>query len=338
MKNSLFFLVCLSCPSSIFAHELTQRIGGSSMASGESRVMGQLFGRAEAPKLLEGELQASLKMNASVEKFRYRNDTASDYVKENFDGEQKVDRSFGIDGEAVLSKRSEISVGGGLAGDGVTKVQSLRASIGRWLLGDQLRVGANGTVIETRRPPSHFLDFDARTVELKPLVVTRAAGVSLKAIVNPTTILSGDYTQVQSTERPRLYAWSGGVKQFIPQVEGAIHGEVARVINVGDLDTNMSSGELTGLQGTISYLQTLTSRTHGRISYRYAREDEFTRAYEDHLLFGSDSYTAALSHEVTGTAIFGRERPVLYDVAVTRYIDNQGGSATTFETAAGVKF
>jgi hypothetical protein len=110
------------------------------------------------------------------------------------------------------------------------------------------------------------------------------------------------------------------------------------VINLGKLNTNMSAGELTGSQFTVSYLQSLWPKAHGRVAYRYAREDEFTRAYEDHLVFGADSYVAALSHELDGVVIGDSERTVLLDVAATRYLHNKEGSATTLELGGSVKF
>ena len=340
MSSNVYFLpfvfLIVSAPS--VAHEVTQRVGGFLSSSGESRSMARVLGRVEAPKILSGELQAGLSINASVERLRYEDDAKPDYMKKNFDSNQRIDQSFSFDNDWTLAKRTEVTVGASFSGDGVTSSQSRRSSLGQWMLNDQLRLGLAVSSSETRRPRNEIVDYDSSTIALKPRVISNSAGVLFKAILNPTTMVNGDYNQVLSTDRPRLHSWSAGVKQYIPPCDCAVHADVGRVINLGDLNTNMSSGELTGSQWSLSYLQTLAPQTHSRISYRFAREDEFTRAYQEHLVFGSDSYTAAVSHEFQKTRIAGAERPLLMDLAATRYIDNRGSAATTMEMGAGVKF
>jgi len=332
-------LCFLHCPSAN-AHEVDQRLGGFSSADGETRSMARFGGKADAPAFGDGEFIPSLSISAQVERVSIDESALPDnkYMKEYFPEGERLDRNFGADGSLVVSKRTELTMGGSVAGDGVTKTTMKRLSAGQWLFGDQLRVGFSASTSETKRPQDSFLDYDSATIILRPQVVTNVGSLSLKAILNPTTTLSSDYTVAQSTERPLLRAWSVGIKQFISRWDGAVHLDAARVINLGDLDTTMSTGELTGSQFGFSYLQSLWRDAHGKLSYRYAREDEFTRAYGDHLVFGSDSYVAALSQEFQKVRIAGEERPLLVDLAATRYLHNKGGSATTIEMGASTKF
>jgi hypothetical protein len=316
------------------AHEIDQRLGRYSSSDGESRVMAKFSGRAEAPAFAGGDGQASLSLSAQSETIK-----ADDkYMQTHFEQGIRRETSFGVDLLTTLAKRSEVSLGASVAGDTVTRSKSARASFGQWFLGDQLRVGIAGSNSVTERPIDSFLDYDSVTVNLPPRVVASSGSINLKAILNPRTIASGDYTLVSSSERPLLRSWSVGLKQFIDSCECALHGEAGRVINLGKLDTRMSVGELTGTQFTVAYLQSLWKNAHSRLSYRYAREDEFTRAYGDHLIFGADSYVAGLSQELDNVMVAGDARPVLLDVAATRYIHNQAGAATTVEIGGSVKF
>ena len=238
----------------------------------------------------------------------------------------------------TISKTSNFSFGGSVSGDGVVKTTSKRVSAGQWLLGDQLRVGVYGSSSETKRPETGFLDYDSVTLVFKARTVSNTVGLSLKGILNPTTTVTADYSSVKSTDRPPLQSWAVGAREFIPACDCSFHGDIARVINLGALNTNMSAGQLVGTQATASYLQSLWKDGHGRVAYRYAREDEYTRAYNDHLAFGSDSFTAAVSHEFQNARIWERDRPLLMDLAATRYLDNSKFSGTTVEMGAAVKF
>lgn len=320
--------------STSMAHEIDQRLGRYSSSDGESRVMAKFTGRADAPAFAGGDGQVSLSLSAQSETIK----NSDKYMQTHFEEGIRRETSFGVDLLTTVAKRSEVSFGGSVAGDTVTKSKSMRASLGQWFIGDQLRVGVSGSRSVTERPVDSFLDYDSATVALAPRVVSSSGSLNLKAILNPRTIASGDYTVVSSSERPLLRSWSVGLKQFIDPCDCAVHGEAARVINLGKLDTTMSVGELTGTQFTVAYLQSLWKNAHGRLSYRYAREDEFTRAYGDHLVFGADSYVAGLSQEIDDVTVAGAARPILLDVAATRYIHNQAGAATTVELGGSVKF
>ncbi len=331
----VMLLTCIAIFSSrSMAHEIDQRLGRYSSSDGESRVMAKFTGRADAPAFSGGDGQMSLSLSAQSESV----ENSDKYMQTHFEEGIRRETSFGVDLLTTVAKRSEVSLGGSVAGDTVTKSKSVRASVGQWFIGDQLRVGAAGSKSVTERPVDSFLDYDSATVALAPRVESSSGSLNIKAILNPRTIASGDYTVVSSSERPLLRSWSVGLKQFIDPCDCAVHGEAARVINLGKLDTTMSVGELTGTQFTVAYLQSLWKNAHSRLSYRYAREDEFTRAYGDHLVFGADSYVAGLSQELDNVTVAGAERPVLLDVAATRYIHNRAGAATTVEFGGSVKF
>ncbi len=322
------------------ASEVSERLGGYSSSDGETRTLFKMSGRADAAATLSGNLQTTLNLSAMTERARYEGKSFSDddYIKKNFTSGRKADNSIDGSIDWTFSKRTEISIGASRSSDSIIQSNSARINVGQWLLGDQLRLGVAAQRVFTDRPKTNPLDKDAVTLTPSPKVLTESLSPSLKAILNPTTIISADYSYVKSTDRPLLHAYNVGLKQFFPGCECAVHGEAGRTINLGELNTQMTSGELTGMQWSIAYLQTLPGNTHGRLAYRYAREDEFTRAYSDHLVFGADSYTAALAKEFQSGSKDGAQRPILVDLALTRYLHNEAGSATTVEMGAGMKF
>jgi hypothetical protein len=329
------FIVASSMASAaVLAHQVDQRFGGYNSSDGESRFMTRFSGRADAPPFAGGDAAFSLSVTAQSETIK-SNDS---YTQKNFEDSRRVDRSVGVDGSFTWAKRLEVVLGAASAGDSVSKTTSASIGFGQWFLGDQLRVGVKASASKTNRPADSFLDYDSSTVTILPDVQSSVGSVSFKAILNPRSTLSADYSVATSSDRPLLRAWTLSAKQYFDTCDCALHGDFGRVINLGKLNTNMSAGELTGSQFTVSYLQSLWPKAHGRVAYRYAREDEFTRAYEDHLVFGADSYVAALSHELDGVVIGDSERTVLLDVAATRYLHNKEGSATTLELGGSVKF
>ncbi len=334
MKKIILSAIVISA-CQVSAHELDQRIGGYQSEEGESRSMARLTGRGNLPAMLSGDVTSDLVLSGSIETLRSDAAAFDDnaYMKENFPGHVRYERNVGVDSEWTFAKRTDFAVGGGMSGDGVTKSKTKRGSVGQWFLGDQLRLGFAGSATETTRPAAQILDTDYTRLDIRPDVRSTSTGVSAKAILNPTTIVNADYTQVRSTDRPALHAWNAGVREHIVSCDCAVHGDVGRVINIGAINTNMTDGELTGTQWGLAYLQTLWAEGHFRLGYRFAREDEYTRAYGDHLVFGSDSYTAAISHEISGETT-----KTLIDVAATRYIRNKNGTGTALEMGAAVKF
>lgn len=332
MQHVIFATCAVAAP--LHGHEVSQHLAGYSSTDGEERTMAKMVGKVDAPVLAGGDLAMSFAVAAQSEDIR-SNDK---YTDANFQGSRRRNHSLGLDQSLTLMKRAEFSFGGTRSWDSITSVTSLRFSVGHWFLGDQLRVGVFGTNSRTIRPIESFLDYDSVTINLRPEVITASAGINLKAVLNPKTILTGDYSVARSSERPILRAWAIGMKQYFDGCDCAVHGDAARIINLGKLDTTMANGELTGSQWTLAYLQSVWNKAHTRIAYRYAREDEFTRAYGDHLVFGADSYVASFSQELEGINIGGLERTMLVDVAATRYIHNKSGSATTVEFGGSVKF
>lgn len=329
-------LICMTyvLGTPLHGHEVSQHLAGYSSTDGEERTMAKVVGKVDAPIMADGDLAMSFVLVAQSEDIR-SNDK---YTNANFQGSRRRNNSLGLDNSLTLMKRTELSIGGTRSWDSITSMTSMRFGVGHWFLGDQLRIGVFGADFKTIRPIDSFLDYDSVTINLRPEVTSASAGFNLKAILNPKTILTGDYSVTRSSERPILRAWAIGIKQYFDNCDCAVHGDAARIINLGKLDTNMANGELTGSQWTLAYLQSLYSKAHARIAYRYAREDEFTRAYGDHLVFGADSYVAAFSQELEGINIGGLERTMLVDVAATRYIHNKSGSATTLEFGGSVKF
>ncbi len=331
----LFLLCGLTLPDLSRAHELGARLGAYQAQEGESRRMLRATGRADFPAFVAGDVTAYLSLNAAGERVHVDGEAfeENEYMRSNFSGRERIDRSVGVDHGWVMSKRTDVTIGYSVATDTVTTSKTMRAAAGQWFMGDQLRLGLSYAATGTRRPQARILDTDYTGINIRPQVTSRASGLNVKGILNPTTIVTGDYTHVQSSDRPVLHAWNLSVRKYEPVCDCAVHLEGGRVINIGALNTNMSDGELTGSQWGAAFLPTLWRGGHARLAYRYAREDEFTRAYGDHLVFGSDQYALGISQEFQGDG-----RTTLIDFGATRYIRNRYGTASALEAGASIKF
>jgi hypothetical protein len=158
----------------------------------------------------------------------------------------------------------------------------------------------------------------------------------LKHLATPTLVWGASYTRVESEDRPRLDAYAANIRKYLPEVSSAIHGSAARLINTGEVSTNTSIGSLAGVQAELAFLKELWKGAASRISYRYVREDEETRAFGDHIIYGSDNYSAGFTQDLKRGTI--SQYPTTVNVAVTRSISNSETHATSGEAGLGMKF
>jgi len=336
----LFYWVSLAgllMPLMAPAAEVTQRVGGYRSTNGETRAEGALGGSIErGPYNATGISSASYTLDASVEKIRTEFQTSDKYMAEHFPLGSRLQRSASIGATHTVRKLTDIRVGGGLTSDLVTNSRSVSGGVGHWWFQESIQTNIDFSRTITDRPPAYILDYDAETILLAPNVASGGVTASFKHLATPTTVWGGSYTRVEATARPRLDAYGTLIKQYIPVLAAAVHGSMTRIINTGPVTTETTSGSLAGIQAEVAFLKTLWRGASGRASYRYAREDEHTRAFGDHLLFGADSYTIGLSQDLDKGVVI--DRPVTANLVGTRYITNRGVSATMGEAGLSIKF
>lgn len=330
-------VVLWGCASSVMAHEVGQRLGGYKASDGESRSAGGMSGTIDHGAFGSSPLtSASYNVDAGVERIRYDSIVGNKYMEENFPTGSKIQKNASLNTSHTVQKLTDVRVGGTWSSDNVTSSKSASAGMGHWWFSDTIQTNLDVSRTVTDRPYDFILDYDAERIDLSPQVNSGGATVAIKHLATPTTIWGTSYTRVESSDRPRLDAYSAQIKQFIPAWAASVHGTVTRIINTGTVSTNTTSGSLAGSQAELAFLKSLWQGASSRIAYRFVREDEHTRAYGDHLVYGADSYTAGISQDIRKGVI--TDRAMTASAVATRYMSNGGLGATAGEAGLAVKF
>lgn len=333
----IFGLIAVAISQSSLAHEVAQTFGGYSSSDGEQRNLGEVAGTFDVASFGTSPVtSASYGLTGSIEHISYRDIAKNDYMLEHFPTARREQQTIGLSTSHTIKKINDVRLGSSWSTDQVTFTRSVNGGVGRWWFEDTIQTNVDLSQTITNKPSQSILDNDFQTVTTGSKVNSRGATFSLKHLATPTTVWSAGYTRIISTERPRLDAYSGQIKQFIPQVTGAIHLSGTRLINTGDIGTDTTVGSLAGVQAELALLKEIISGTQARMSYRYCREDEETRAFGDHLVYGADSYSLGVSQDIKKGTL--SSYPMTVHVVGTRYLSNADFGAVSAEAGLATKF
>lgn len=312
--------------AAVLADEVMQRLGGySSDASAETHSAATIGGEITQRPLLNGNISSgAYDLEAGIEQVTFKDISHDNYMKENFPSGTRENRSVSLNTTQTIRKLTDLRLGANWLSDSVTTTKTFSGGIGHWWFHDTIQTNVDISKTQTDGTAVSILDYDQREVILPPQVNSGGGTLSVKHLATPTTVWGASWTRIDATNRPPLNAYALNGKQFIPAWDAAIHGSVARVINTGDVGLDTSSGSLTGTQSEIAFLKNLWQGAASRVAYRFVREDEQTRAYGDHLLYGADSYSLGMSQEVKKGVV--TDRPLKVHAVATRYLSNSGGA------------
>jgi hypothetical protein len=330
-------LVTLPLAQSSLAHEIAQKVGGYQSSDGEHRSLGEVNGSLDLNAMGESPVTAaSYVLNGSVEQISYRDISKNNYMLENFPLARREQQTIGLTTSHTIKKLTDVRAGASWSTDQVTFTRSVSGGMGHWWHDDTVQTNVDFSQTSTNRPSDSILDNDFQTVTVASKMASRGATFSVKHLATPTTVWNAGFTRILSSERPRLDAYSVQVKQFIPSITGAVHVSGARLINTGEIGTDTTLGSMTGTQAEVAILKEIVTGTNARASYRYCREDEETRAFGDHLVFGSDSYSLGLTQDIKKGEL--TSRPMTLSVVGTRYLSNADFGAFSAEAGLATKF
>lgn len=308
------------------ANEVMQRLGGySTDASTETRSSAALGGSITQRPLFDGTVSSgSYDVEAGVEQVTIKDIAHDKYMTENFPNGYRENRSVSLNTTQTIRKLTDLRLGGNWLSDTVTTTRTASGGVGHWWFHDTIQTNIDVSKTQTNGPIVTILDYDHQAINLGPQVASGGGTVSVKHLATPTTVWGAGWTRVESTNRPKLDAYSINGKQYIPAWTAAVHGTAARIINTGETGLDSTSGSMTGVQAELAFLKTLWEGGASRVAYRYAREDEQTRAYGDHLLYGADSYSVGMTQSIKKGVV--TDRPLMVHAVATRYISNAGGA------------
>jgi hypothetical protein len=224
------------------------------------------------------------------------------------------------------------------ASDGVVTFRNGGIGASHWLFHETVRIGVDLLRMTVEQPEYRILDFDSQEIGIPPLVTSSGTTVTVRHLATPTMIM--DYTAqwILADNRPPMTSWGVAARQFIPLVQGALHGGATRAMNRGTLTLDTTYGQVDAWILDGAYLQTLGRRTHAKLGYRFYREDETTRVYADELTIGTDRLVLALSHDIPKGTMENVAVPLTIEGAVSRYLTNTQLVARSFEVGVTGRF
>ena len=144
------------------------------------------------------------------------------------------------------------------------------------------------------------------------------------------------FSRIVSEERPFLDIYTFEFRQYLTQLNAAIHGAYSRMINTGDIDPVTDYGSMTGHQFEVSFLKKVFESGQWKASYRFVREDEHKRATGDHLVYGADQYSSSYVHNLKAGVLTAY--PTSLQLGASRYLSNAGFSSVGGEAGMKVRF
>jgi hypothetical protein len=243
-----------------------------------------------------------------------------------------------INGVQTWNKLTETRQSFSLTEEGDDRSRSAGIGVSQWFHHETLQVSLDLGRQILKKPPFEMVDTDAETVRVPGTLDSTSARLGLRHLATKSTIMDYGVGATQTVNRPLARTYSVGIKQFVPPLNAAIHGEGIRYINKGKLDLDTTYGELEGGEATVAWLQKMWSKAKGRLAYRYYREDEKTRAFGDELTMGSDTVSLGLSQGITLDEKRSQARNFEVNAKASRYKTNSDIDAEIYEVGIGADF
>lgn len=260
------------------------------------------------------------------------------YAKDIYGGGKKTQTNATLSATQTWRKLTETRVLASFSDDEAVHSRTAGVGASQWLWHETIQLGIDISRTLTDRPEFAVLDSDFEIIN--PPTKYTATGTTLtgKHLTTPTTLTGMTYTHIVSNDRPIAKTLAAEARQFIPLVNGAVHGQLARAYNRGQVTTASGYGEVDAWITELAYLQTITRTTRARVSYRYYKEDELTRAFGDELTFGSDTATIGIVQDLPTGSVAAITVPISLEARAARYLTNTSVAASMVEVGVNAKF
>ncbi len=343
MRNSKFCLsVCLGFtvggPS--FAHSIKQKAAGYEDTDGHTRQ------RVAYDMTIDGGAAKSVPLTDSTYSLQIQSDQFqnSEVTNDNYDREVYDGSDFRQTQRATLAtthtwdRLTETRLLAAYATDQKVKSKTWAVGMSQWIWSETIRLAVDLSRTILEQPLYQVLDFDSQEIGNPTIASSTGSTVGVRHLAGPTTILDYTVGYTMTENRPDTKTGTVAIRQFLPPLDGAIHASATRADNRGYVTTESNYGQVDAWFGELAYLQNLWKGGHLRSGFRYYKEDEITRAYEDEKVFGSDTGSLGLSQDLPKGAIDNVAVPLTLEASAARYLTNVGIAATSFEAGVTAKF
>lgn len=328
--------LCSAAAGQASAHTLKERVGGYASNDGRTR---QRVGIDATVDGGTGQVLTGSNFTLSGTRDAYQNDRGSEdaYSKEVYGSSFRLNRQITAGANQVWDRITETRALVAYGTDEKVKTRTWSAGLSHWLRHETIRfaVDLSRTVVD--QPLYEILDFDSREIGNPTVVSSTGATLSLRHLATSRTVVDYTIGTLLADNRPSQRTGTLAVRQYFPALDGALHATAARSVNRGYVTTASTYGQVDAIQGELGWAQNLWQGALTKVGYRYYKEDETTRAYEDEKVFGSDTITVGLSQEIRPAKGFNKV-PLTIECAAARYLTNVGTAARTVEAGLTAHF
>jgi hypothetical protein len=330
-------LVTLSLANTAFAHSVKQKAGTYADNQGRERQRMQMDLGFETPS--SGRMSASsLSLSAGRDLYVFGDGDDSARNRELYGENLREQNIFTIAATQTWERVTDTRISATSQNDDKVHARSFSAGASQWYYGETIRVSYDLSRTVVEQPEFRFLDYDSQEVGNPPIVSSVGSTVGVRHLASTTTIMDYTVSRIENENRPATNAATAGVREFLPSANAAIHVNVNRSYNRGYIGNDTTYGQVDAWSFETAWLQTLWLGASGRMAYRYYKEDETTKAYQDEKVFGSDMYSVSFVQHLGKKAVDNLNVPLQLEAGAAKYLTNVGVAANSYEMGLTAKF
>ena len=338
-KGVLIVAALASCGPA-FAHTMGQRIGGYSDNQGleRQRIGYDMSFQQKTPQLKIPLSSQTVNITLLRDQYAQTQAVKDEYAKRFYQSGYRINHSAILTGGQAWDRSMETRQLASVSSDGVVSSRTFGLGASQWLWGETIRIGVDLSRTTVERPDYRVLDFDSQEIGEPPLLSSGGATFKVRHLATPTSIVDYTLQGIWAENRPPASAFGVAGRQFVPPIHGAVHGSATRVITRGTLSTDTSYGQVDAWIFDASYLQSIGAKSHARMGYRFYREDETTRVYQEEYTVGTDRLIVAFVQNIPQGSLQNVSVPLVLEGAVSRYLTNTQLAASSFELGLSGQF
>jgi len=336
-KSAGLFLAASIVAHPALGHSVKQKVGTYADNQGRERQRLQMDLGVERPG--SGTLSASsLVISAGRDKYVFGDGDDSAPNRELYGANFREQNIFTLAAAQTWEKITDTRVAATFQNDDKVTARSVTAGASQWIYGETVRVSYDLARTVVEQPEFRFLDYDSQEVGNPPIVSNVGSSFGVRHLASTTTIMDYTVTRIENENRPATNAATVGIREFLPTADAAVHINVNRSYNRGYIGTDTTYGQVDAWSFETAWLQSLWQGASGRMSYRYYKEDETTRAYEDEKVFGSDMYSVSFIQHLGKKAVDNINVPLQLEAGAAKYLTNVGIAANSYEMGVTARF
>jgi hypothetical protein len=337
LKHAGFILAAAAVSAPALGHSVKQKAGTYADNQGRERQRLQMDLGGELPT--SGKLTASsMTLSAGRDKYIFGEGDDSTPNRELYGENFREQNIFSLSAAQTWEKITDTRVAATFQSDDKVKARSFSAGASQWIFGETVRISYDLSRTVVEQPEFRFLDYDSKEVGNPPIVSSVGSTVAVRHLASTTTIMDYSASRIENENRPATNAGTVGLREFVPTLDAAVHVNVNRSYNRGYIGTDTTYGQVDAWSFETAWLQTLWQGASGRMSYRYYKEDETTRAYADEKIFGSDMYSVSFIQRLGKKSVDNVNVPLQLEAGAAKYLTNVGIAANSYEMGVTAKF